>query len=500
MGSLLPDSLSAYVTDGMEPFYLQPRQMEFATSEADIVVFGGAAGGGKTRALLYEPISRGLHENPGFTGVVFRETYPEIEETGGPWDESLQIYPWLNARPIKGHHEWHFPSGAKMAFRYIDHEDTKYKYKGSQICYLAFDELTSFSESVFWYMLSRNRSTCGVTPYVRCTTNPDVNWVKTKLLAPWVDREYRGKPATSCEIRWIKRNASGDIEWFDHPVEGSKSLTFIRSLLTDNPALLEKDPTYIHNLEILLPVERERLLGGNWDVRREGLVYPEFERCIRSPCGNPNESRTPEDGGMDFGVRNAFAAVWGHYDHDDVLWITGGRYKRGMSIQTHSANLPLDVEWWCDPAGTDQRICLHEAGHSVRPCVHLPTKGAVGETKHPLLGGIDAVRQRMMTGGLVIVRCPETMDLIRELGIYHYDEKKTETENPVDEDNHAPDALRYLVVGNDRRGKMDPAKPRETPKEREEREAKEKAARLAIREERDLAAQANINDDRWWDT
>ncbi len=483
----------------MEPFYLQPRQMEFATSEADIVVFGGSAGGGKTRALVYEPISRGLHENPGFTGVIFRETYAEIDEQGGPWDESCDIYPWLGAKGIRSQHDWRFPSGAKIGFRYCDHEETKYKYKGSQFCYLGFDELTSFSESVFWYLTSRNRSSCGITPYVRCTTNPDVGWVKTKLLAPWVDREYPGRRAESCEIRWVTRNDKGEVEWHEEKPEGlSRTLTFIRSKLTDNPALLDKNPEYESTLNILLPVERERLLNGNWDVRREGLVYPEFERCIHQPCDDPNETRTPEDGGMDFGVRNAFAAVWGHYDHDDVLWITGGRYKCGVTMQTHSKALPLDVAWWCDPAGTEQRLQLIDAGHFARPCVHYPTRGATGETKKPLIAGIDMVRQRMITGGLKIVRCPETMDLIRELGIYHYDEKKTGNENPVDEDNHAPDALRYVIVGNDRRGKMPLVKPRETAEHRLAREQAEKEARDAANKARDLAAQANLMDDRWW--
>ncbi len=164
----------------------------------------------------------------------------------------------------------------------------------------------------------------------------------------------------------------------------------------------------------------------------------------------------------------------------------------------HSEAIPKGVEWWCDPAGAQERLQLVEAGHSVRPCVHIPQRGSSGERKNPKRSGIDMVSERMRTGRLKIVR-EACMPLVRELGMYHYDETK-QLEEPVDEDNHACDALRYLVVGLDR-GRSVPS-ILETISD-EERQAKEQAEAEAEQKRRrleDLMAQSRINDDRWWTT
>jgi terminase large subunit-like protein len=477
----------------MDPFYLQPRQVEFCQSIADICVFGGSAGGGKSRALIQEPVCRDLHSNPGFTGVIFRRHFTEITEAGGLWDEASDVYPYLDAAGMVGAHEFRFPSGAKIGFRHLEHEETKYNYKGSQMCYLAFDEVTSFSEAQFWYLTSRNRSMCGITPYVRASCNPDPGWVKTALLAPWVDREYQGRPAQSGEIRWIKRNAEGLIEWHEQAVPRSKTLTFIRSKLTDNPALLAKNPEYLLTLEMLPTVERERLLNGNWDIRREGAVYPDFETIIEQS----GPDRPPTNGGLDFGWNNPFAAVYGHQDSDGVLWITGCRYKSFVTLPGHSEALPKDVEWWADPSGAGLIAELRNAGHQVRPCVHMPTRGSSGEKKSPLLSGIDAVNVRIRSRRLRIVRCPETMPIIREFGSYHYDEDKR-LEEPVKEDDHTMDALRYLIVGLDRGRTVPPLKPPETAPVRAAREAAEARIEYDRRKAADDNREADLWSDKYW--
>lgn len=429
-------------------FYLQPKQREFCRSKADIIVFGGAAGGGKTRALLYKPIYNRHHENPGFTGVIFRQTYNEIVEAGGLWDEASDIYPYLGARGIVSAYEWRFPSGAKMVFRHLEEEKTKYKYKGAQFCYLAFDELTNFNESQVWYMFSRNRSMCGIKPYARFTTNPEPNWVKTNLIAPWVDREYDGPRAEPGELRWIRRKPDGKLEWLESPAPRTKSLTFIPSKLSDNPALTAKDPDYESNLLILPDVERERLHGGNWDVRHEGLVYKHFDGCLVDHLPAWVADAEPSAGGIDFGFRNPFAAVWGIIDHDDIMWVKSCRYERQTTIPIHAENIPKGVRYWCDPAQPESIAQLRSHGHDAIPCVHMPVRLATGETKTPLMGGIYLVADRMRTGRLRIYR-PACRPLVQELGRYRYDPTKTK-EEPIDVDNHACDALRYWVVGTDR--------------------------------------------------
>jgi hypothetical protein len=139
--------------------------------------YGGGAGGGKSWALLYEPL-RHIH-NADFGGLIFRRTYPQIMQEGGLWDESCDLYNLLSAKSNQTDMRWRFPSGASISFGHLQHEKDRYDYQGAQVAYIGFDELTHFSEKVFWYMLSRNRTTCGVRPYIRATCNPDCDsWVR----------------------------------------------------------------------------------------------------------------------------------------------------------------------------------------------------------------------------------------------------------------------------------------------------------------------------------
>lgn len=418
-------------------------QRDFFANSADLVVYGGSAGGGKSWALLVEPL-RHIFTVPGFSGVLFRRTYPEITNPGGLWDASEEIYRRLGAVPRKGTLDWTFPPFANtISFRHLQYEQDKYQWQGTEVPYFGFDELSHFTESQFTYVgLSRGRSTCGVRPYVRATTNPDPAWVKS-FLAPWVAKDHPD-PARSGEVRHFIRDG-GVIRWVPVGTPDCKSLSFIRASVYDNKILLDRDPGYIANLKALLPVERARLLDGDWDVRREGLVYPGFDACLVEPDGGLAD---PDAGGLDFGFSNPFAAVWGHLDHDDVLWITGERYRSQCTLPIHCEAIPRGVRYWCDPADPESIRELRIAGHDAVPCVHLPGRGAAGEAKKPKLAGIDRVSERIRTGRLRIVRskCP---NLVRELGLYHYNSDNL-SEDPVKEDDHSCDALRYLIVGIDR--------------------------------------------------
>jgi hypothetical protein len=166
-------------------------------------------------------------------------------------------------------------------------------------------------------------------------------------------------------------------------------------------------------------------------------------------------------------------------------------------MPVHAEAIPKGVDWWADPSGAESIKQLRDSGHTVRPCVHMPRRGASGENQTPKLAGIDQVSERMRTGRLWIVRMTETMPLIRELGMYHYDETK-KIEEPVDEDNHACDALRYLIVGIDRGRPTIMALPVENERQREARNVNEKQAERERLQQLDREAQANPFDDRWW--
>jgi predicted phage terminase large subunit-like protein len=209
--------------------------------------------------------------NPDFGGVIFRRTGPEIRNEGGLSDESQNIYPYFGAWARETTLEWFFPSGAKMRFAHLEHEQDKYSWQGAQVAYFGFDELTHYTETQFFYLLSRNRSTSGVRPYVRCGTNPHaLSWVKG-FLSPWLEGPHEER-AASGELRWFIRDG-GEILWVPEGTPHALSVTFVRASVYDNRILLEKNPEYLAWLMAQTPVERARLLEGDWDIVEAGNFF-----------------------------------------------------------------------------------------------------------------------------------------------------------------------------------------------------------------------------------
>lgn len=276
----------------------QPGPQEaFLAADADIVVYGGAAGGGKSYGLMMEPLYD--ISKPGFNAVYFRRTMPQIKNPGGLWDESYGMYPQLGAKDNKSEYTWTWGGrgGAYIKFDSLQYESTLADFQGAQIPLILFDELTHFTERQFFYMLSRNRlgQCSGVRPRLRATTNPDgASWVK-RFLAPWLDKKH-SNPARPGECRYFVRH--GDtIKWVDKSYRGRlpgdlpKSVTFIPASVYDNKILLERDPGYLANLHALPLVDRQRLLFGDWDVMPEaGKVFNryKFRQCMYPHAMGPD--------------------------------------------------------------------------------------------------------------------------------------------------------------------------------------------------------------------
>ena len=255
-------------------------QRRFLAAEADIAVYGGAAGGGKTWALLLDPMR--YRDRPDFSAVFFRRTTVQIRNPGGLWDESHKLYGPVGGEPFASALEWRFPSGARVRFAHLEHEKTVLEWQGAQLPLICFDELTHFSAAQFWSMTARNRSVSGVRPYIRATCNPDADSWVADLVAWWIDPET-GLPIRrrAGVPRWFVRD--GDrLEWADrrrdlrrrYPSLPPRSLTFVPARLENNRALLRADPGYRSNLLALPRIERERLLHGNWKIRAAaGLLF-----------------------------------------------------------------------------------------------------------------------------------------------------------------------------------------------------------------------------------
>jgi hypothetical protein len=187
--------------------------------------------------------------------------------------------------------------------------------------------------------------------------------------------------------------------------------------------------------------EERRALGEAWFRQEygcsfemmEGLVYPDFARCVSPAVPAPLAGRRV--GGIDFGFRNPFAAVEGTLDRDGVLWLTFEHYQSGRPLSAHAAQLPPDVVWYADPAGANERCELRRAGFTVH-------RGS-----NAIAAGIAAVTARLGEGTLRVQqgRCP---NLLAEAQLYRYD-PSGETELPLGQHNHALDALRYLISALD---------------------------------------------------
>lgn len=258
---------------------------------ASICIYGGAAGGGKSFGLLLSALR---YKNvPGFGCTIFRRNFNQIFSQGGLWDESMQIYRGVRGSDPKfARGQWWFRDKdgnivSKVTFAHIERDEDVHKWQGSQICEIGFDELTHFSEKVFFYMLSRNRSTCGVAPFVRATCNPDADSWVAKFIEWWIDPNTGYPiPERSGKIRWfIRRNET--LYWantrqelwerFDLKTEEERqeprSVTFIMSRLSDNQELLKVNPGYLANLKALSVIERERLLKGNWKIKAAAGLF-----------------------------------------------------------------------------------------------------------------------------------------------------------------------------------------------------------------------------------
>lgn len=246
------------------------------------MIYGGGAGGGKSFYGVNEPLRH--VDLPGFRAGIFRRTYPQIKGQGGLWDEAHESYPMFGARMREGSElDAIFPSGASIAFLHLQHEKTKYEYQGHQFAYLFFDELTHFTKSQFFYLLSRNRTTCGIKPYCRGSCNPDAgSWV-AEFIGWWIDQDSGYPDPDRAGVLRYFVTEDDTYYWADTKAELMErfpayaeidilSVTFIPALLADNPALLAKDPSYHGKLLAQPRVERERLAKGNWKISEGAII------------------------------------------------------------------------------------------------------------------------------------------------------------------------------------------------------------------------------------
>ena len=285
-----------------------PQEDFLAAAETD-VLYGGAAGGGKSYAMLVDPL-RYAHR-ASHRALIIRRSMPELREL---IDKSRELYP--RAFPGCKYREveklWNFPSGAKIEFGFLERDADVYRYQGQAYSWIGFDEITHLPTEFPWnYLASRLRTTDSeIVPYMRCTANPGgvgAHWVKKRYIEP-------NEP--------------------NHSFKGADGLTrkFIPARLEDNP-YLAKDGRYEQMLKALPATQRKQLLEGNWDVN-EGAAFTEFDLDLHviPPFGIPISWERVK--GIDYGYASESACIWAAVDPSDgTLIIYRELYRKGLTGQ-----------------------------------------------------------------------------------------------------------------------------------------------------------------------
>lgn len=269
----------------MTPRYIQPQpgpQTLFATTPADIAFFSGQPGSGKTGALVFE-LGRWCHV-PYYSGIAFRRLARDLVGEGSLWNLARRWWPHTGAR-MPQHTAYWDKINASVQFDHVQLESSVENHDGHEYAVIAFDELPHFEQSQFEYLaFTRNRSTCGVRPYVRASTMaaPDT-WVHD-MVRPWLLSDGWPNLRMSGVVRWFLKSPFDDkLVWFDQQPDADayarelakadptwkgkpKSFTVVHSVTEDNAILTAANPDYASGFANLTRDERLRKLG-NWEAR-----------------------------------------------------------------------------------------------------------------------------------------------------------------------------------------------------------------------------------------
>ena len=424
-------------------------QTDFLASPERDVFYGGAAGGGKSYALIADLLR--YCDNPNHRALVIRRTLDELTEL---INKSREFYPKAFPGAVfkEAKSMWQFPSGATAWFSYLDKDKDVSRYQGQSFTWIGIDEITHYPTPYVWeYLRSRLRTTDPkINVYMRCTGNPGSVggwWVKKMYIDPCEPN----KPFAATDIETEQR-----LVWPDSapPDKAGKPLflrKFIPARLTDNPYLMQNGE-YEAMLRSLPEVERRRLLEGDWDVA-EGAAFPEFSRLVHVCDAATTQIPTNwlRIRAADYGYSSPSCVLWGAVDWDDNLWIYREFYGKGQTAE-NLANIIANYEG--EDPGMYYTVldasCWNRTGTGPSIAETMIRSGVrwTPSDRNRLAGKME-IHRRLQENPIskeprikILSTCTHLIRTLSSLPL-----SKTNTEDvDTKADDHAYDALRYMCM------------------------------------------------------
>lgn len=437
------------------------RQLKFLAASELEVLYGGAAGGGKSYALLADAAR--YFEFPSFRGLLLRRTTEELKEL--VW-ESQVLYKKLYGNRAKFNAQdkmWTFPNGGTLWMSYLEQEKDVLRYQGQSYTWVGFDELTQHPTPFAWnYLRGRLRTKDeAMKPFLsmRATTNPGGpghGWVKKMFIDPApFDTRF---PAHNLETNELMLVPEGDP---DFPSERWGTPLFYRRFipakLVDNPYLSYE---YKANLLSLPEGQRRQLLEGDWTLA-DGAAFPEFSRHLHviEPFEIPNTWRKFRSCDFGYSQKSASAVHWYAVDPDGTLYVYRELYVKGMTARALSQKIKQLEAGETIAYGMLDSSCWHERGNS-GPCIAdemiqagtrwRPSDRTAGARKSGKNRLHELLKVDEYTGKPSILFFDTCRQIISDLEVIPvHPDGKDDTDDKYAED-HAYDSIRYGVLSRPR--------------------------------------------------
>jgi len=416
------------IIDLREGYKPTEKQCQFHAAPDMFKLYGGAMGGGKSRAICEEGLQLSL-DYPGNFGVIARQTLPELKATtlmtffGETLPEGSEKNRALVDKYNRSEGLLTFRNNSKILFTGLDNDNID-KIKSMNLGWFAIDEATEVSEDIFNMFCTRLRLNIpGIMYFGLLASNPEPGWVKKRF----IDKQLE-----------------------DH--------VFIPALPSENPHL-PKD--YLKRFASLPEHWKKRYLEGNWDVF-EGQIYTDFNRAIHviDPFKPPKEWR--RIGGLDHGLRNPTAILWGAVDHDGDIYIYQEHYEAGQLVSYHAEVIKDNEKMDYIAADPSIRNRNPINGKSVQQEYQDCKVYNIRLGNNDVSAGINRVSEYLKLqphidanqwpeGKPRLFICRNCANLIEEITEYKWKDIRlganvNEPEQPQKVKDHAVDALRYLIM------------------------------------------------------